>query len=120
MECWYLFKTLVDWEAVAYGDGKFITVKQFSAGVNALSSTDGINWTDESTGFAMKAIAYGDGTFIGHQGNVTTNIYTSTDGSNWTQTSSAPSLNKTGIAYNPVAGRFAILGYNASNVITEP
>lgn len=68
-------------QGVAYGNGLFVAI---GSDGKAASSTDGVNWTQRTTGFTdqLWSVAYGNGLWI--IGGVA-GIATSTDGINWTK-----------------------------------
>jgi hypothetical protein len=77
------------WEAVAFGNGKFVAVKRFN-GVRAYS-TDGINWTVTEEAIPISGIAalcFGGGKFVAI--STTAHSAYSTDGITWTQGGDLP------------------------------
>jgi hypothetical protein len=73
--------------AVTYANGLWVV--GLNSGVNAIiTSTDGSNWTYQSTSFAtVKKIAYNGSNLwvaVGNAGSSNSNIQTSPDASNWT------------------------------------
>lgn len=73
-----------EWNDVAYGNGKFVAIAQYSA--NAGYSTDGINWNQTTlpSDAAWSSIVYGNNKFVAAGSN---GIAYSTDGINWITTS---------------------------------
>jgi len=83
----------VGYNAMAY-NGSNLYVAAGNAGVMA-SSTDGITWTDRTSGFGantIRYVAYGNGLFVAVGDNGT--ITTSTDGTTWTARTANMSTNR--------------------------
>lgn len=101
-----------DWNAVAYGNGKYVAVGQ--SGYIAYSS-DGINWSipkqiGQST---WKNIMFENGIFLSISNSNLISL--STDGINWTTPTSI------GITINGVGhgnGTFAVIGYNGNILVS--
>jgi len=72
---------------VAYGAGRFVAA---GSGNTALTSNDGITWTnptvDASTSTTLEGVAFGSGKFVlvGRNSNFAPAAFTSTDGTTWT------------------------------------
>jgi hypothetical protein len=67
-------------EAIAYGNGIFVTTGQFGG---IYYSPDAVNWTNVSDKYPFfpDAVTYGNGIFVAGGGN---KIFISSDGANWT------------------------------------
>lgn len=76
-----------DWNAIAYGSGKYVAVPQNSCH-KFMHSSDGISWTtyNAPTEASVWGIAFGNGVFVAVAYNKDS-VYTSTDGVNWTAVS---------------------------------
>lgn len=87
---------------VAYGNNRFVAV-----GTSALTSGNGINWTNQSTpGFS--AVAFGNGIFVASNGQ---SVRTSSDGIDWNPAVATPSSSTPpAIAFGN--GTFVIVGSN--------
>ena len=95
---------------VAYGNGRYVAVGQAGGTV---VSTDGINWTGYSSGFAatLKAIGFGDGQFVAVGERALDGIgvvLTSPDGINWSQQLLPTTRPLYGLTYG--GGRFLAVG----------
>ncbi len=95
---------------VAYGNGRYVAVGQAGSTV---VSTDGINWTGYSSGFAvtLAAVVFGQGQFIAVGESALDGVgvvLVSQDGINWTQPSLPTTKPLYGITYG--GGRFLAVG----------
>lgn len=82
--------TRVNLNAVTYGQGKFVAV---GANGTILSSTNGLNWVDRTTGSTtvqLNSVTYGNGFFVA-VGTSGAGRY-STDGDNWISPSTGANL----------------------------
>jgi hypothetical protein len=81
-----------DWNAVAYGNGKFVAVSTGGAFNGRIAtSSDGINWvTSAFVGTGWTDVVFGNGIFVALSGG--TSVITSPDGVNWTSRTSPVSL----------------------------
>jgi len=78
-----------DWEAIAYGNGKYVAVGMYR---HIATSTDGTTWTMQTIGSNLwNGIAYGNGKFVavGLKGT----IAVSTDGITWSTSTRTPAYN---------------------------
>jgi len=71
------------WEAVTYGDGKFVAVASSGSGNRVMTSTNGTYWTSRTSASNSnwQGIAYADGLFVAVGSNA---VMTSPDGITWT------------------------------------
>jgi hypothetical protein len=85
------------WNDVAYGNGRFVAVCD---GANAVTSTDGINWTviRMPTTLNWTGIAFGNGKWVAVGGPSSISA-TSSDGINWTKVTLPKSAMWTSVAY---------------------
>jgi hypothetical protein len=72
------------WDAIVYGDGKFVTV-EYGTAIGAYS-TDGVTWTQSQlpSAASWNYLAYGNGIFVAFGYNSDKFIH-STDGITWTE-----------------------------------
>ena len=124
---WYYWQTTVqamwqsggnlpssaDWRSIAYGDGKFVAVAEYSA--KSAYSTDGINWTETTmpSSARWKSVAYGDGKFIAVADNSNQAAY-STDGINWTSYTLPSEARWQSVTYGD--GKFVAVTWNSDEV----
>jgi surface protein len=104
------------WQGIEYGNGTFVAFMGNSS--NAVTSPDGITWTQRTlpTSTAWQSIAYGNGTFV-LIGSGSSIAATSTDGITWTQRTLPTSANWQSIAYGN--GTFVAIAYNSSIAATS-
>lgn len=98
----------VEWESIAYGNGKFVAIasySQYSNGPLAAYSTNGVKWqhsdmptTDSGSAIAWKSITFGNGVFVAVGSNSDIAAY-SEDGINWTSVALPEFKNWHAIAY---------------------
>lgn len=71
------------WEAVTYGDGKFVAVASSGSGNRVMTSTNGTYWTSRTSASNSnwQGITYADGLFVAVGSNA---VMTSPDGITWT------------------------------------
>jgi hypothetical protein len=125
---WTVGNTLAsktDLAALAYGGGVYVAVGGTSGTASAVSSTDGITWTDRSSaitalsGGSYSDVVHGNGTFLAIQtGGIATSY--SSNGVTWTAGGNLPNVGSnlwTSIAYGN--GRFVAIqgGASASTVV---
>lgn len=108
--------TNVNLTAVAYGNGKFVAIGDYY-GI-ALTSPDGVTWTEHSMPIKNRYFhggAFGNGTFVtvGDVGK----IMSSPDGINWTAQVSGSSANLASVTF--LNNQFLALG-NSGAVLTSP
>ena len=101
------------WNAVAYGDGKFVAVSD--ASVNLMTSVDGATWVTNSavTGNGWWRIAFGNGRFVALDWQ--SGAAYSDDGASWTHVSTPGAGNA--IAFG--AGRFVAVRDSDPRVMTS-
>ena len=120
---------MVNWVAVAYGNGRFVAVAN---GVDStasppsysqfMTSTDGINWSAGLNGNSTElpnptqwtSVVYGYGTFVAVGGFTTLSdrpaVITSTDGITWTSRSIPESCNWKSVTFGGTPGLFVAVG----------
>lgn len=79
-------------QSLVYGGGQFVCVSATSdAGVNVLTSPDGVTWTPQSTSYPYpwESITYGDGTYVAVNPTGSKRLMTSVDGISWVSPSHA-------------------------------
>jgi len=113
------------WQAVAFGNGKFMAVA--STGATQLDrlafSSDGLAWTLPTTvpaTLALKAVAYGEGTWVTMSNSTATNpngFYSTDDGVTWAAISVASAVAINSIAYGD--GVFVAVSGAGGNVRTS-
>ncbi|MCK9858471.1 S-layer homology domain-containing protein [Paenibacillus sp. ATY16] len=100
--------------AVAFGGGTYVAV---GSGGAILSSTNGVNWTPQSSGVTttLRGVTYGNGLFVavGNGGK----ILTSPDGANWTTIIPPVSGTFYGAAFGD--GTFIVVGGNGT-ILSSP
>ena len=106
--------TIVNWQSVCYGDGKFVVIPYYNTGVNTFYySIDGIIWHTSTVGEEpriWKCICYGDGKFIAL--SFDSILAYSTDGITWTEvTMTSIARNWFSICYGD--GKFIAVAYNS-------
>jgi hypothetical protein len=80
------------WQAVAYGNGLFVSVARTGTGNRIMTSPDGITWTTRNSGIdpTFSDVAYGNGIWVAiadtSPGGTT---FTSIDGITWTERATA-------------------------------
>jgi hypothetical protein len=80
------------WQAVAYGNGLFVSVARTGTSNRIMTSPDGINWTSRNSGIdpTFSDVAYGNGIWVAiadtSPGGTT---FTSIDGITWTERATA-------------------------------
>lgn len=95
--------TGIGFGCVGFGNGLFVALPN-STGTTFATSTDGITWTNHTTGLpaasaSWVAITYAAGTWVALDGGTTNKCITSTDGLTWTQQTLPASASWTGVAY---------------------
>lgn len=97
---------------VAYGESMFVATVAadgpWTDGNQVLTSSDGINWTGQTTTANLISIGFGANQFISPGGN--SGISTSADGINWTNRVPFPLYPFWGVAYGE--GTFVAVGEN--------
>lgn len=100
---------------ITYGNGLFV-----AAGTDGkiVTSTDGITWTNQTSGYSFEfdAITYGNGIYVAVTQDASNSIFTSTDGVTWTKNLTV-SLRLWAVAYG--GGLFVAAG-NDGALITSP
>ncbi|CAB4135836.1 hypothetical protein UFOVP288_158, partial [uncultured Caudovirales phage] len=76
----------LQWEAITYGNGKFVAVASSGSGNRVMTSADGDSWTSQNSASDSnwQGITYADGQFVAVGSNA---IMTSPDGIQWTSKS---------------------------------
>jgi BNR repeat domain protein len=100
--------------SVTYGNGTFVAV---GVGGTILTSPDGVNWTQRTSGTSnnLFGVAYGNGTFVAVRSNGA--ILTSPDGVNWTGRTAPTSDRLFGVTYGN--GTFVAVG-SRGTILTSP
>jgi len=106
-----IFPSSEFWEAVCYGDGKYIAV----ANSRMAYSTDGINWVQSALPPSLwyQDVTYGNGLFVAVGQNTSLGAY-SQDGINWYQMSLPQSAVWTSVCYG--GGKFVAINSNLNTM----
>ncbi len=104
-------RTTKSLEDITYGAGLFVAV---GAGV-VLTSTNGTDWSSQTHGGGLIAVAYGSGVFVavGDNGR----IETSSNGSFWSSRSSGTPATINGIAFG---GGLFVAAVSTGDILTSP
>lgn len=112
------------WYAVAYGNGYYVAVSNYTLGGNyVMNSPDGINWTLRSVpelGNEWSDIFFGAGVFVAVSSTGSNRTMYSTDGTTWTAVAASAANTWFGGAYIPAggggnsAGGFGLAGESAT------
>jgi hypothetical protein len=95
-------------DLVAYGNGQFVAMDVWGS---ALTSSNGLDWAQQQTGYLFSAVTYGTGLFVAVGYG---NIVTSTDGVTWVQQRWPSTDWMFGIAYG--GGQFVAVGEHGTIV----
>lgn len=98
------------YDAICYGNGKFVALPYSTASAYALYSTDGINWTQVSTPVARNwsSVCYGGGKYVAVSKTSSDFLY-STNGISWTRSTLPSGMTKGNcIVYG--GGKFVVIG----------
>ena len=73
------------WDAVAYGNGKFVAVSETSGQSQVMTSPDGITWTAQTAPLgSWYGVTYANGLFVAVSWSGDNSVMTSPDGITWT------------------------------------
>jgi hypothetical protein len=111
------------WNWAAYGNGVYVAISNGTAKTNALTSSDGITWTN-NTGVLPSGVrtglSFSNGLFVVTYGSsVSNSVYYSSNGTSWTQSGA---LGQTGSWYGPTYanGKWTVVtSTNAASVSTS-
>ena len=113
-----------DWQAVTYGDGRFVAVANSGTANQIVTSTNGVDWTAHSvtTGWPdvyWRSVVHGNGTFVAVGATGTGRVASSTDGSTWTLRTAAEANEWMSVTYG--AGVFVAVSKGGTHrIMTSP